>query len=157
MMTPTTIFVVVLLSQLCSLTNGYTQQKNHHQPPGTSSRRLFFQRSIPYVVAATAILPDASNALDMDAFMQKELDSDAQNCDEKTDKRCKPKLTDDQALCRFGQPSKETGEACLRAGMPTTRNGSVDAFGKSDRGDYVRCKIFYQDDGKKLVKTRTCE
>ena len=71
MMTLTTILVVVLLSQLCSLTNGYTQQKNHHQLPETTSRRLFFQRSIPYVVAAMTILPDASNALDMECVHAK--------------------------------------------------------------------------------------
>lgn len=113
------------------------------------SRRSVF--AVPLLIA-----PAAAMALDIDSFVQKELDNGT--CNEKIDKKCKPKLSDDQALCRFGQPSQETGEACVRAGMSTSRaTGSVDAFGKIDRGDYVRCKAYWVD-GKsgKLEKEWRC-
>ena len=29
------------------------------------------------------------------------------------DKKCQRKMTDDEAFCRFGQPSQATGEACV--------------------------------------------
>ena len=76
--------------------------------------------------------------------MQKELDNET--CDDRTSKKCKPKLSEDEALCRFGQPSKRTGEACLRAKMSTKRPNGVDAFGSVDRGDFVKCKPNYVDD-----------
>lgn len=42
-------------------------------------------------------------------------------------------MSDDEALCRFGSPSKKVGEACVRAGMSTKRPSGVDAFGTVDR------------------------
>jgi hypothetical protein len=88
--------------------------------------------------------------LDIDAFMKKELDADGP--------KVQAKLSDDEALCRFGAPSKEVGEACVRAGMSTKRPTGVDAFGKVDRGDYVRCKAVWVDPGpnEKLVKEWQC-
>jgi len=84
--------------------------------------------------------------LDMDAFIDRELATDND----------KGRLSEDAALCRYGSPSPETGEACVRAGLPTTRKG-VDAFGKADRGDFVRCKQFYEDDGMgNYVKKTAC-
>jgi len=55
-------------------------------------------------------------------------------------------MSDDEALCRFGSPSKKVGEACVRAGMSTKRPSGVDAFGTVDRGDFVKCKPNYVDD-----------
>jgi hypothetical protein len=123
---------------------------NSRKQEGISRRSVFF-------VPALLIAPSAANALDMDAFMQKELDSTP--CNDKIDKKCKPKFSDDEALCRFGQPSPETGAACTRAGMPTDRPGRpVDAFGKVDRGDYVRCKSYYVDgENGKLEKKWKCQ
>jgi hypothetical protein len=117
-----------------------------------TSRRSFF--AVPFVVIAGA--PAISKALDIDAFMEKELESGT--CNEKTDKRCQPKLSEDEALCRFGQPAKETGEACVRAGMSTTKPSGVDAFGKIDRGDYARCKPYYEwDEKNKPIKKWRCQ
>jgi hypothetical protein len=108
---------------------------------------------VPLIAAPTAAM-----ALDMDAFINKELESTTTSCDEKINKKCRPKLSDDEALCRFGSPSKATGEACVRAGMPTTKAGGVDAFGKLDRGDFIRCKTLYEDDGgPKFTRKRKCE
>ena len=100
-------------------------------------------------------LPSA--ALDMDAFARKELADEV--CDDRVSKKCKPQLSEDEALCRFGQPSPKTGEACLRAGMSTKRPTGVDAFGTLDRGEFIRCKPKYVDDPKtnKLVKTWDCQ
>ena len=117
------------------------------------SRRSAAFAAVPFLIGA----PTAAIALDIDSFMQRELDNGT--CNEKIDKKCKPKLSDDEALCRFGQPSPETGEACIRAGMSTSRpTGSVDAFGKIDRGDYMRCKAYWVD-GKngKLEKEWRCQ
>mmetsp|Transcript_7714 Transcript_7714/g.11087 ORF Transcript_7714/g.11087 Transcript_7714/m.11087 type:complete len:133 (-) Transcript_7714:123-521(-) len=55
-----------------------------------------------------------ANALDMDAFMNAELANDTTNCDPKRDVKCAPKMSDDQALCTYGQSGKARGEACKR-------------------------------------------
>ena len=58
-------------------------------------------------------------------------------------------MTDDEALCRFGQPSKGRGDACVRAGLSTklsSKPGAVDAYGNVDRGDFVRCSFQYVED-----------
>jgi hypothetical protein len=93
------------------------------RPPETS-RRSFF--ALPFVVIAGGSGPAISNALDMDAFMKQELESGT-TCNEKTGKNCEPKkLSEDEALCRFGAPAKETGEACLRAGMSTKKASGIE-------------------------------
>lgn len=96
-------------------------------------------------------------ALDVDAFITAELSKD--DCDPSS-KKCIPKakLTEDQALCQFGQPSKDRGDACVRAGMSTQlKRGGVDAYGKLDRGDYIRCKQFYELENGKYVKKTECK
>mmetsp|Transcript_3045 Transcript_3045/g.3592 ORF Transcript_3045/g.3592 Transcript_3045/m.3592 type:complete len:163 (-) Transcript_3045:87-575(-) len=118
------------------------------QKAGASlSRRAAFRRiTLPFCAAAVAVTTsvDSSSALDMDAFIQKELDSET--CNEKLDPKCKPKLSADESLCRFGSPSKRTGEACDRAGMTTVRAGAaVDAYGSIDRGTFEKCKPYYID------------
>jgi len=109
--------------------------------------------ALPFL--SVAILPSDSSALDMDAFMNQELSKE--ECDPRTSKKCVQKLTDDEALCKFGQPSKERGDACVRAGQSTklTKNG-VDAYGKVDRGDFTRCKQFYDLENGKYVKKTEC-
>ena len=117
----------------------------------TSTRRAFLASAAAtgvVVTTTTATTPPAFS-LDMDAFANRELATDND----------KPQLSEDAALCRFGYPSQKTGDACVRAGLPTTRRvGGVDAFGKADRGDFVRCKQFYEVDGKgNYVKKTTCD
>jgi hypothetical protein len=111
-------------------------------PP--SSRRAFFA-TVPVIAAALAV-PVAARALDMDAFMNKELT-----------KVETPKMTDDEGLCRYGAATKTTGEACVRAGLSTKRAGGLDAFGNINRGDFVRCKTYYEDKGDKYEKKVVCE
>ena len=66
-----------------------------------SGRRAFFQN-------ASFVLPmvlniDPARALDVDAFMNKELDADNK----------KTQLSDDEALCKFGSPNQKTGDVSL--------------------------------------------
>ena len=114
------------------------------------SRRAFLAATAAAATSATTAAVTTSQpafSLDMDAFINQELAADNN----------KAQLSEDAALCKYGSPNPETGEACVRAGMPTTRKG-VDAFGKADRGDFVRCKQFYEDDGKgNYVKKTACD
>ena len=136
------------------------------------SRRSFLEKPLAFAVAVgitttiitttTTSTPRPAQALDIDAFVQKEMANEV--CDDRLNKKCQPKLSDDQALCRFGQPSQETGQACLRANMSTQRGGGgLDAFGKVNRGNYLRCKATYVDDqsptssSNKLVKQWNCQ
>lgn len=43
-----------------------------------------------------------------------QLESDTTNCDPKRDSKCIPKLTQDEALCKYGQTGNARGEACKR-------------------------------------------
>lgn len=106
-------------------------------------RRSFFQASA--ITASTFASP--AFGLDMDAFMNAELNSD------------KPKeMTDDERTCKFAAPGPAKGAACERAGMSTAGKGKgVDAFGNIDRGDFVRCKTSYPMIDGKYVKTVTCQ
>lgn len=106
---------------------------------------------LPIALAAASMgISNNVNALDMDGFINSEL---------KKDSKPDQGMSADEALCRFGSPSKDTGNACVRAGMSPERKGKpVDAFGKIDRGEYVRCKSSYVE-GKsgKLEKQWNCE
>lgn len=42
------------------------------------------------------------------------MESDKKNCDPKRDPKCIPKLTEDEALCKYGQSGNARGEACKR-------------------------------------------
>jgi hypothetical protein len=95
----------------------------------------------------------------MDAFMNAELAKDA-DCGSSNTRDCTPrkKLTDDEALCKYGQPSRERGDACVRAGVSTKlKPGGVDAYGKLDRGDFVKCKQFYEMENGQYVKKTECK
>lgn len=93
-----------------------------------NTRRLAFL-AVPAIAMGLAA---PSNALDMDAFMAKELGTDV--------KKEPAKMNDDEALCKFGAPAKKTGEACLRAGLSTKRPTGVDAFGTVDREYFTQYK-----------------
>jgi hypothetical protein len=76
-----------------------------------------------------------ADALDYDSFMNKELNNEAE----------KPKMSEDEALCRFGSPSQKTGNACLQAGLSTKRPTGVDAFGTVDRECCYSTKIIARE------------
>ena len=106
----------------------------------TNGRRAALQNifgsaaSLAFVSSAFA---DPASALDMDAFIDSQLESDTKNCDPKRDPKCKPTLSQDQALCKYGQSGEARGEACLRvkaAGGQLSKPGSG---GKSLGGAYA--------------------
>lgn len=118
-----------------------------------SSRRNIF-KSITSTSVAFSLLgvagtsTQSSIALDMDAFMNKELEGD----------KTKSEISDDVKTCKYAAPGKEKGDACVRAGISIAgKNGGVDAYGRINRGDYVRCKTSYPMIDGKYVKTVTCE
>ena len=49
------------------------------------------------------------------------------------------------------------GVACERAKMKPNLPSVVDASGKVDRGDYLKCKILYPVVDGEYVKTRVCK
>jgi hypothetical protein len=101
------------------------------------SRRTFL--SISTGVAAGVVVgpPTAANALlDMDAFAKQQLGGTNDQ---------PPPLSEDAALCKYGSPAPATGAACERAGLSPKRVGTLDAYGNVDRGDFVRCKQFYDN------------
>ena len=79
-----------------------------------------------------------SNALDMDAFANSELDKDQKNCNPKVDPKCAPQLSADEAMCKYGQSGEARGEACKRfkaAGGSLNKPGSA---GVSPGGAYAK-------------------
>lgn len=137
------MLLCVTIIMALSPSDAYSVQQSNNprrSETGEISRRSAF-------LAALAV-PSIANALDMDAFVQQQL----------TTSEPKAEMSADEAFCRFGQPSPETGAACLRAGMPTTRKSGVDVFGKVGRGDYVKCKAKWVDGHNgKLEKEWNCQ
>jgi hypothetical protein len=81
--------------------------------------------------------PINANALDMDAFANRELENDKKNCDPKRDPKCAPAMTADEAMCKYGQSGEKRGEACKRVkegGGSLNKGGSQ---GKSLGGAYA--------------------
>ena len=78
-----------------------------------------------------------ANALDMEAFVNSELESDAKNCDPKKDPKCAPQLTADEALCKYGQSGTARGEACKRVKEAGGQLPKANAQGKSLGGAYA--------------------
>lgn len=111
-----------------------------------TSRKHFVAATSAAMTTIIGRVPYAASALDMDAFMEKELKQDA------------PKqMSDDERMCKFGAQGREKGEACKRAGMATNTAGlKVDAYGNIDRGNFVRCSTTYPMIDGQYVKTVTC-
>ena len=78
-----------------------------------------------------------ANELDMDAFMNSELESDTKNCDPKRDPKCAPELSADEALCKYGQSGAARGEACKRVKETGGELPKANSQGKSLGGAYA--------------------
>eukprot|EP00531_Pseudo-nitzschia_arenysensis_P019732 CAMPEP_0116144150 /NCGR_PEP_ID=MMETSP0329-20121206/15838_1 /TAXON_ID=697910 /ORGANISM="Pseudo-nitzschia arenysensis, Strain B593" /LENGTH=146 /DNA_ID=CAMNT_0003639533 /DNA_START=26 /DNA_END=466 /DNA_ORIENTATION=+ len=79
-----------------------------------SSRRNVFKNAGAFAAALAFTPVVAANALDMDAFANAQIEADIKNCDPKRDPKCIPKLTADEALCKYGQSGTKKSEACRR-------------------------------------------
>lgn len=108
--------------------------------PAEASRREALSKGFA-IFGAAAIAgfsagTQEAEALDMDAFINKELEADVAKCDPRRDPKCKPKLSPDEAFCQYGQGGEKKSEACKRAkaaGGDTTQRGG----GKSLGGAYA--------------------
>eukprot|EP00527_Entomoneis_sp_CCMP2396_P004841 CAMPEP_0198141218 /NCGR_PEP_ID=MMETSP1443-20131203/4254_1 /TAXON_ID=186043 /ORGANISM="Entomoneis sp., Strain CCMP2396" /LENGTH=156 /DNA_ID=CAMNT_0043803889 /DNA_START=159 /DNA_END=629 /DNA_ORIENTATION=+ len=101
---------------------------------GRRQALALFGSSLVFIAGASG----QAGALDMDAFMQKELNSDKDNCDPKSDPKCIPKLNADEALCKYGQSgSTARSEACKRVKQGGGELPSSQPQGKSLGGAYA--------------------
>jgi len=81
-----------------------------------SSRReiinIFTKATVGAVLIGTST--ESANALDMDSFENSLIEKDTTECDSK-DPKCIPKLTADEALCKYGvSGADERTKACRR-------------------------------------------
>lgn len=111
---------------------------------------MFRNPILAIILTARSSSSTTALALDMDAFESNILSKDTTN-------DLSPKLNDDEALCKYGAPGKAMGEACSRAKIQRKLPGKVDATGKVDRGDYLKCRYEYPIIGGEYVKTRVCK
>jgi len=116
------------------------QQPHNHKEENVTGRRRALQSIFFGAGSAAAFVGsnEAANALDMDAFVNSQLESDTKNCDPKKDPKCIPELSKDEALCKYGQSGTARGEACARvkaAGGSLAKPGS--SGGKSLGGAYA--------------------
>ena len=78
------------------------------------------------------------SALDMDSFEKSLIDQDTSDCDPNLDRKCTPKLSADEALCKYGVPGSDSRSvACRRvrdAGglLPGPKKGERDVKGWVD-------------------------
>lgn len=137
-----------------------TPGADHDDGSGSAIQRrnalanIFRSSTVSIAAAASALTttvttPQTARALDFDAFESSLITKDSAVFI--------PKLNDDEALCKYGAPGKAMGEACERAGVKRKLPGGVDATGKADRGDYLKCKFEFPVVNGEYVKTRVCK
>ena len=107
-----------------------------------NNRRVFLKNTISagaglLLLGMNACRADKVLALDMDAFANAQIESDIKNCDPKTDPKCIPKLTEAEALCKYGQSGKARAEACASAKKAGGSVPTKASEGKSLGGAYA--------------------
>ena len=95
------------------------------------------RRNVMATIFLSTLAASKANALDMDAFMNAELASDAKNCDPKRDPKCIPKLSEEEALCKYGQGGKARAEACKKIRSDGKELPPAAPQGKSLGGAYA--------------------
>lgn len=89
-------------------------------------------------VMANIVSGQEADALDMDSFEKSLIDKDTTQCDPNLDRKCNPKLTADEALCKYGVPGSDSRAAACRkvrdAGglLPTAKKFERDVKGWVD-------------------------
>jgi hypothetical protein len=117
-MNPHRLIKAIILSAAAGQSIAFTPTPNAFTPSTrlmaeSPSKRRSFLNNIG-IIAAGTFMPTMSNALDFDAFEKGLVESDTKNCNPKTDPKCIPKLTPDEALCQYGKSGQARGEACQR-------------------------------------------
>ena len=130
-----------------------TTERGYDEAMGRRDVLRGASRTFPVAVAAlftaTAPLRRPARALDFEAFESGQISKDSS--------AASPELSDDEALCKYGAPGKAMGRACERARMKPRLPTDVDATGKVDRGDYLKCRYEYPIVNGEYVKTRVCK
>mmetsp|Transcript_21001 Transcript_21001/g.52090 ORF Transcript_21001/g.52090 Transcript_21001/m.52090 type:complete len:143 (-) Transcript_21001:590-1018(-) len=129
-MTSYKILSALLLVALSSSSEAFSSPSTMSRPTSElsavndSSRRSMFKNAGAFAAAVVFTPVVAANALDMEAFANSQIADDVKNCNPKLDPKCIPKLTPDEALCKYGQSGTKKSEACRRvkaAGGDTTQ------------------------------------
>lgn len=106
---------------------------NNNDKLSVMSRRQIFSKIIGATTAATILSTQTVNALDMDAFINAELDNDTKNCDPKRDPKCEKQMSSDEATCKYGQGAvkaaackklKEAGKEVPKAAQGKSLGGA---------------------------------
>ena len=96
---------------------------------------MFTKAAVGAGVATLVGSTQVANALDFDSFEKSLIDKDTSDCDPNLDRKCAPKLTADEALCKYGvSGANARSEACRRvrdAGgiLPGAKKGERDIKG----------------------------
>jgi len=110
------IAVAALVASVLISTNHVSAFSSPSSPKSCNSSRreiinIFTKATIGAVLIGTAA---ESNALDMDSFENSLIEKDTTECNSK-DPKCIPKLTADEALCKYGvSGADERTKACRR-------------------------------------------
>mmetsp|Transcript_12705 Transcript_12705/g.19040 ORF Transcript_12705/g.19040 Transcript_12705/m.19040 type:complete len:140 (-) Transcript_12705:306-725(-) len=103
----------------------------------SSDSDIVSRRSVMATIFLSTLAASNANALDMDAFMNNELSNDLKNCDPKRDPKCIPKLTEEEALCKYGQGGKARAAACTKLKSEGKALPNAAPQGKSMGGAYA--------------------
>ena len=99
---------------------------------------MFTKATVGAGLATLVGLTQEASALDMDSFEKSLIDKDTSDCDPNLDRKCTPKLTADEALCKYGVPGSDSrGAACRRVRdvggrLPGAKKGERDIKGWVD-------------------------
>jgi len=109
----------ILVSLALSSADAFAPSQTQPCRPSTSMQMAAGRReALSKIFGGAALIasqaqPLVANALDMDAFINNELSNDTKNCDPKRDPKCAPQLSNDEALCKYGQGSAKSA-ACKK-------------------------------------------
>ena len=106
-----------------------TKSNNESSTRRDVINKVFTASLLTITSLASSSVSSPSNALDIDSFENSLLEQDTTQCNPKLDPKCIPKLTPDEALCKYGVPGADARtDACKRvrdAGgqLPTSKTG----------------------------------
>jgi hypothetical protein len=121
----------MMLVTISAFSTGNSSSSSKTAPLSMERRELIKSLTQATILSTAA----AAQALDMDSFANSELKKDTSECNPKIDPKCIPKLTADEALCKYGVAGSDARlAACKRvraAGglLPTSKPGERNVAG----------------------------